>query len=147
MIPAVGSGSWPAARRTRSRSRSWNSATRPLSRQCPKKRRRGPTREVRGHRAPGDAACDQLDRVLRGGGLVVWVMGSAEWGWIVPDGLWEVVELLFPAAQVRQQDSGTANLVGCRSNEGSGDQATGMSASRYRAWWLRLNSCFSCQAQ
>lgn len=33
VMPAVGSGSRPAARRTRSRSRSWNSAVRPLSRE------------------------------------------------------------------------------------------------------------------
>ncbi|MFC8453695.1 IS5 family transposase [Kitasatospora sp. NPDC057223] len=37
-------------------------------------------------------------------------MGSAEWGWIVPDGLWEVVEPLLPATRVRQQGGGTANL-------------------------------------
>ncbi|MDH6580844.1 YD repeat-containing protein, partial [Kitasatospora sp. MAP5-34] len=45
----------------------------------------------------------------------------------------------------RNTSTGNQNLTwnneGCRSNEGSGDQAAGMSASRYRAWWLRLNSC------
>ncbi|WP_371502700.1 IS5 family transposase [Kitasatospora sp. NBC_00374] len=37
-------------------------------------------------------------------------MGSGEWGWIVPDGLWEVVEPLLPAARVRQQGGGTAKV-------------------------------------
>ncbi|MGW0662181.1 IS5 family transposase [Streptodolium elevatio] len=37
-------------------------------------------------------------------------MGSSGWGWIVPDGLWEVVEPLLPPARVRPQGGGTANI-------------------------------------
>jgi transposase len=37
-------------------------------------------------------------------------MGSGGWGWIVPDGLWDVVEPLLPALRVRPQGGGTANL-------------------------------------
>nr|WP_095877440.1 IS5 family transposase [Streptomyces sp. TLI_235] len=37
-------------------------------------------------------------------------MGSGRWGWIVPDGLWDLVEPLLPAARVRPQGGGTANL-------------------------------------
>ncbi len=40
-----------------------------------------------------------------------WVGHGERWvGWIVPDGLWEVVEPLLPAARVRPQGGGTANL-------------------------------------
>ncbi|MFP8906769.1 IS5/IS1182 family transposase, partial [Streptomyces atacamensis] len=28
-------------------------------------------------------------------------MGSARWGWIVPDGLWELARPLLPPARVR----------------------------------------------
>jgi transposase len=37
-------------------------------------------------------------------------MGSGGWGWIVPDGLWDVVEPLLPTVRVRPQGGGTANL-------------------------------------
>ncbi|GAA4998942.1 hypothetical protein GCM10023205_85190 [Yinghuangia aomiensis] len=37
-------------------------------------------------------------------------MGSSGWGWIVPDGLWEIVEPLLPPAKVRPQGGGTANI-------------------------------------
>ncbi|MFD9123240.1 transposase [Kitasatospora sp. NPDC059571] len=37
-------------------------------------------------------------------------MGSGRLGWIVPDGLWDVVEPLLPAARVPPQGGGAANL-------------------------------------
>jgi len=37
-------------------------------------------------------------------------MGSARWDWIVPDGLWEIAEPLLPAARVRPQGGGVANI-------------------------------------
>ncbi|WP_427155671.1 IS5 family transposase [Streptomyces sp. TRM70308] len=36
-------------------------------------------------------------------------MGSARWGWIVPDGLWELAQPLLPPAKVRPQGGGTQN--------------------------------------
>ncbi len=33
-----------------------------------------------------------LDSVLHGQLAVVLVMGSGRWGWVVPDGLWEIIE-------------------------------------------------------
>ncbi|GAA2974285.1 hypothetical protein GCM10010446_68230 [Streptomyces enissocaesilis] len=38
------------------------------------------------------------------------VMGSGRWGWIVPDGLWEIAEPLIPPARVRPQGGGVANI-------------------------------------
>ncbi len=37
-------------------------------------------------------------------------MGSGRWDWIVPDGLWEIAEPLLPAARVRPQGGGVANI-------------------------------------
>ena len=37
-------------------------------------------------------------------------MGSGRWGWIVPDGLWEIAEPLLPPARVRPQGGGVANI-------------------------------------
>ncbi|MFD8700621.1 IS5 family transposase [Kitasatospora purpeofusca] len=37
-------------------------------------------------------------------------MGSGRWGWIVPEGPWEVARPLLPAAQVRPQGGVTANI-------------------------------------
>ncbi|WP_344500903.1 IS5 family transposase [Streptomyces enissocaesilis] len=37
-------------------------------------------------------------------------MGSGRWGWIVPDGLWEIAEPLIPPARVRPQGGGVANI-------------------------------------
>ncbi|MER7506707.1 transposase, partial [Nonomuraea pusilla] len=36
-------------------------------------------------------------------------MGRNEWGWNVPDGLWEIVRPLLPPARVRPQGGGTRN--------------------------------------
>lgn len=51
-----------------------------------------------------------LDRVLRGQLAVVSGMGSGRWGWIVPDGLWEIAQPLLPPARVRPQGGGVANI-------------------------------------
>jgi hypothetical protein len=37
-------------------------------------------------------------------------MGSGRWGWIVPDGLWEIARPLLPPARVRPQGGGVANI-------------------------------------
>ncbi|MFE4654892.1 IS5 family transposase [Streptomyces sp. NPDC056707] len=37
-------------------------------------------------------------------------MGSGRWGWVVPDGLWELAAPLLPAARVRPQGGGVANI-------------------------------------
>ncbi|MFG2030482.1 IS5 family transposase [Streptomyces sp. NPDC048825] len=37
-------------------------------------------------------------------------MGSGRWGWIVPDGLWELARPLLPPARVRPQGGGVANI-------------------------------------
>ena len=37
-------------------------------------------------------------------------MGSGRWGWIVPDGLWEIARPLLPGARVRPQGGGVANI-------------------------------------
>jgi transposase len=37
-------------------------------------------------------------------------MGSGRWGWIVPDGLWEIAKPLLPPARVRPQGGGVANI-------------------------------------
>ncbi|MQS10217.1 IS5 family transposase [Streptomyces alkaliphilus] len=37
-------------------------------------------------------------------------MGRGRWGWIVPDGLWELVEPLLPPERVRPQGGGTRNI-------------------------------------
>ncbi len=37
-------------------------------------------------------------------------MGSTRWGWIVPDGLWEIARPLLPSARVRPQGGGVANI-------------------------------------
>ncbi|MEV7004433.1 transposase [Streptomyces sp. NPDC093982] len=37
-------------------------------------------------------------------------MGSGRWGWIVPDGLWELAKPLLPLARVRPQGGGVANI-------------------------------------
>ncbi|MER7305536.1 IS5 family transposase [Streptomyces griseoluteus] len=37
-------------------------------------------------------------------------MGSGRWGWIVPDGLWEIARPLLPLARVRPQGGGVANI-------------------------------------
>jgi transposase len=37
-------------------------------------------------------------------------MGSGRWGWIVPDGLWEIAKPLLPSARVRPQGGGMANI-------------------------------------
>ncbi|MEU2358698.1 IS5 family transposase [Streptomyces misionensis] len=37
-------------------------------------------------------------------------MGSERWGWIVPEGLWEIVRPLLPPARVRPQGGGVANI-------------------------------------
>ncbi|MER5201489.1 transposase, partial [Streptomyces sp. NPDC002755] len=36
-------------------------------------------------------------------------MGSGCWGWIVPDGLWEIAKPLLPSARLRPQGGGAAN--------------------------------------
>ncbi|WP_405378942.1 MULTISPECIES: IS5 family transposase [Streptomyces] len=36
-------------------------------------------------------------------------MGSSRWGWIVPDGLWEIARDLLPSSRVRPQGGGTQN--------------------------------------
>ncbi|MYQ95631.1 transposase [Streptomyces sp. SID4946] len=41
---------------------------------------------------------------------VVLDMGSGRWGWIVPDGLWEIARPLLPPARVRPQGGGVANI-------------------------------------
>lgn len=68
MIPAVGSGSRPDDLRTRSRSRSWNSATRRLA-LTPPAPEEGvdavPCGEVRRHRSPGDAARNRVAQPRR----------------------------------------------------------------------------------
>ena len=51
-----------------------------------------------------------LDRVLHGQLAVVLGMGSGRWGWIVPDGLWELARPLLPPARVRPQGGGVANI-------------------------------------
>lgn len=51
-----------------------------------------------------------LDRVLHGQLVVVLGMGSGRWGWIVPDGLWELARPLLPPARVRPQGGGVANI-------------------------------------
>ncbi|MFD7315848.1 IS5/IS1182 family transposase, partial [Streptomyces sp. NPDC059883] len=33
-------------------------------------------------------------------------MGSGQWGWILPDGLWELAKPLLPSARVRPQGGG-----------------------------------------
>jgi transposase len=37
-------------------------------------------------------------------------MGSGRWGWIVPDGLWEIARPLLPPTRVRPQGGGVANI-------------------------------------
>ncbi|MFE7302440.1 transposase [Streptomyces sp. NPDC057579] len=37
-------------------------------------------------------------------------MGSGRWGWIVPEGIWEIVRPLLPPARVRPQGGGIANI-------------------------------------
>ncbi|MFE3654481.1 transposase [Streptomyces sp. NPDC059122] len=37
-------------------------------------------------------------------------MGSGRWGWIVPDGLWEIARPLLPPARVRPQGGGVAHI-------------------------------------
>src|SRR6478735_2384648 len=37
-------------------------------------------------------------------------MGSGRWGWIVPDGLWEIAKPLLPPARVRPQGGGVASI-------------------------------------
>ncbi len=37
-------------------------------------------------------------------------MERGRWGWIVPDGLWEIAEPLLPPARVRPQGGGVANI-------------------------------------
>jgi transposase len=34
-------------------------------------------------------------------------MGSSRWGWIVPEGLWEIARPLLPPSRVRPQGGGT----------------------------------------
>jgi transposase len=41
--------------------------------------------------------------------VVVLFMASGRWGWIVPDGLWEIARPLLPPARVRPQGGGVAN--------------------------------------
>ncbi|WP_329460814.1 IS5 family transposase [Streptomyces sp. NBC_01497] len=36
--------------------------------------------------------------------------GSGRWGWIVPDGLWEIARPLLPPVRVRPQGGGVANI-------------------------------------
>ena len=60
--------------------------------------------------APHPDAETQLDRVLHGQLVVVLGMGSGRWGWIVPDGLWELARPLLPPARVRPQGGGVANI-------------------------------------
>ncbi|GAA3850627.1 hypothetical protein GCM10022227_04730 [Streptomyces sedi] len=36
-------------------------------------------------------------------------MGSGRWGWIVPEGLWELARPLLPPSRVRPQGGGTQN--------------------------------------
>ncbi|MEU7429775.1 transposase [Streptomyces sioyaensis] len=36
--------------------------------------------------------------------------GEWRWGWIVPDGLWEIAKPLIPPARVRPQGGGVANI-------------------------------------
>ncbi|SCF72890.1 Putative transposase of IS4/5 family [Streptomyces sp. MnatMP-M27] len=52
----------------------------------------------------------ELHRVLRGQLVVGWVMGSGWWGWIVPEGLWEIAGPLLPSARVRPQGGGVSNI-------------------------------------
>lgn len=37
-------------------------------------------------------------------------MASGRWGWIVPDGLWEIARPLLPPARVRPQGGGVTNI-------------------------------------
>jgi hypothetical protein len=37
-------------------------------------------------------------------------MSGGGWGWIVPDGLWEIARPLLPAVRVRPQGGGVANI-------------------------------------
>ncbi|MFI7325653.1 transposase [Streptomyces rubiginosohelvolus] len=37
-------------------------------------------------------------------------MRSGRWGWIVPDGLWEIARPLLPPDRVRTQGGGVANI-------------------------------------
>ncbi|WP_128092703.1 IS5 family transposase [Streptomyces afghaniensis] len=37
-------------------------------------------------------------------------MGSGRWGWIVPDGLWEIAKPLLPPARARPRGGGVANI-------------------------------------
>ncbi|KAB1977784.1 IS5 family transposase [Streptomyces triticiradicis] len=37
-------------------------------------------------------------------------MGSGRWGWIVPEGLWEIARPLLPPARVRPQGGGVADI-------------------------------------
>nr|WP_217637674.1 IS5 family transposase [Actinopolyspora saharensis] len=37
-------------------------------------------------------------------------VSGGRWDWVVPEGLWEIVEPLLPAAKVRPQGGGTANI-------------------------------------
>jgi transposase len=38
-------------------------------------------------------------------------VGRSEWAWIVPEGLWEIVQPLLPPARVRSQGGGTQNTA------------------------------------
>lgn len=70
-------------------------------------------------------------------------MGSGGWGWIVPDGLWDVVAPLLPAARMRPQGGGTANLddeavfaaiVAARQKRGPPTRPARASTLRTAAW-------------
>ncbi|MFD7704303.1 IS5 family transposase [Streptomyces caelestis] len=37
-------------------------------------------------------------------------MGSGRWGWVVPDGLWEIARPLLPPARMRPQGGGVADI-------------------------------------
>lgn len=40
----------------------------------------------------------------------MFAMGSGQWGWIVPDGLWEIARPLLPPVRVWPQGGGVANI-------------------------------------
>ena len=59
---------------------------------------------------PPDSSPVLLDHVLHGELVVGLAMGSNRWGWIVPDGLWELARPLLPAPRIRPQGGGPVNI-------------------------------------